>query len=321
MPDLEKAISILRAGGLVAFPTETVYGLGADAINPKAIERIFRAKGRPSTNPLIVHVANQTIAQRYVTQWPDAAKILTQHYWPGPLTLVLPKHPSIVDQATAGRQTVGLRAPNHPLTLNLLHQFNGPLAGPSANRSNHLSPTTAQHVRDDLGSAVDLVLDGGPCTVGIESTVLDLTTTSPTILRPGGVTRAQIEEQIGPVQIFTGSISTETSAASPGQQALHYAPKAAAFRFETARLAEVASVQPNPDRPQAVLTLSRLPLPMDGNRPMPSDPAEYARVLYSTLRELDRQNVQVVLIEMPPGIPEWAAIHDRLTRATKPWRG
>src|SRR5436305_14927180 len=169
MSDISKAIEILRTGGLVAFPTETVYGLGADATNPAAVRKIFAAKGRPATNPLIVHVADEAVARKYAAIWPAAASRLAGKFWPGPLTLVVAKHPSIPSEATAGRQTVGLRAPDHPLALELLRGFAGAVAAPSANRSTRISPTTAEHVREELGDRIDLILDGGPCRVGIES--------------------------------------------------------------------------------------------------------------------------------------------------------
>ena len=168
---IDQAVSILRRGGIVAFPTETVYGLGADATNPRAVDRIFQIKGRPSTNPLIVHVADGQVARRYASEFPVAATKLVARFFPGPLTIVLPKAPSIVDEVTAGLDTVGLRSPNHPLALELLRRFDGAIAAPSANKSTRVSPTTAQHVRDELGEAVALLLDGGPCEVGIESTV------------------------------------------------------------------------------------------------------------------------------------------------------
>jgi len=198
--DIDRAVSILKAGGLVAFPTETVYGLGADARSSEAVLKIFAAKGRPPTNPLIVHVSGVAMAKLYAMEWPDTARRLAQKYWPGPLTLVLPRYRTIAPEVSAGLDTVGLRMPNHPLALELIQRFDGPIAAPSANRSNHLSPTTAQHVREELGDAVDLILDGGPCRVGIESTVLDLTGSQPMILRPGGITRAQIEKVIGPIE-------------------------------------------------------------------------------------------------------------------------
>src|SRR3954471_1942381 len=223
MTNLDDATRILRSGGLVAFPTETVYGLGADATNAAAVAKIFAAKGRPATNPLIVHVADLETAKRYTAVWNDAAQTLAAVWWPGPLTLVVPKRPEIVDAATAGRPTVALRVPDHPLALELLRAFGGPIAAPSANRSTHVSPTTAQHVREELGDAVDLVLDGGPCGVGIESTVLDLTTTLPVILRPGAVTPEQIKAVIGQVHLFKGSAAEHVPASSPGQQSIHYA--------------------------------------------------------------------------------------------------
>src|SRR5438477_5047773 len=199
--DISKAVEILKEGYLVAFPTETVYGLGADATNPSAVRWLFEAKGRPPTNPVIVHVANIATAKKYAASWPNSAQLLAEKFWPGPLTLVLPKSPAIIDAVTAGKNTVGLRVPNHPLALELLKEFNGPLAAPSANRSTRVSPTTVHHAKQVLRGG-DFFLDGGPCQVGIESTVLDLSTSIPTILRPGAITRHQIESVIGPVQIF-----------------------------------------------------------------------------------------------------------------------
>jgi L-threonylcarbamoyladenylate synthase len=238
MSIVREAVAVLSRGGLVAFPTETVYGLGADARRSSGVQKIFRAKGRPATNPLIVHIEGKDSARRFTTVWPKQADILADAFWPGPLTLVLPKGNLIVSDATAGRSTVGLRAPNHPLALELLKAFDGPIAAPSANRSNHLSPTTAEHVRQELGDAVDLILDGGPCQVGIESTVLDLSSDRPTILRPGSITRDQIEAHIGRVEIFAGSVDAKIAAVSPGQQERHYAPRTPAFRFDGSPPAE-----------------------------------------------------------------------------------
>src|SRR3954468_3925357 len=206
-----RAVQILRSGGLVAFPTETVYGLGADATNAAAGEKIFHVKGRPLTNPLICHVADEDVARRYVTVWPRAAQALVDRFWPGPLTVVLPKTDAIAANVTAGLGSVGLRAPDHLLTLEMLRAFDGPVAGPSANRSTHVSPTTAQHVRDEFGDAIDLILDGGPCAVGIESTVLDLSADHPRILRPGGVSRASIEEVIGTVDVRNPVVTEVTT--------------------------------------------------------------------------------------------------------------
>ena len=284
------AVAILRRGGLVAFPTETVYGLGADATDPLAVRRIFAAKGRPSTNPLIVHVASATLAQRYATAWPAAADRLAAAFWPGPLTIVLPREATIADEVSAGRGTVGLRVPNHPVALELLAAFDGPVAAPSANRANHVSPTTADHVRSELGDRVDLILDGGPCAVGIESTVVDLTGDRPALLRPGGVSREQLEAVVGPVEIVHGS------AASPGQGSRHYAPVTPAYRFE-----------PGDAVPFDVVILR-----------CGTDPTTYARTLYARLRDLDRLGATAIYVEMPPAEPAWAAVRDRLLRATAP---
>jgi L-threonylcarbamoyladenylate synthase len=299
MSEIDQAVKILRAGGLVAFPTETVYGLGADATNPDAVRRIFEVKGRPSTNPLICHVADESIARRYALQWPPASSRLAQRFWPGALTIVVAKTQAIVDDVTAGLQTVGLRVPDHPLTLALLRAFDGPLAGPSANRSTHVSPTTAQHVRDELGDAVDLILDGGPCQVGIESTVLDLSTGTPTILRPGGASREEIEQLVGPVQMKVMVAAETTPTASPGQQPVHYAPRTPAFRFHPRD-------RGNLDMTNAAIVELTL------------DPKTYARNLYARLRLLDQQGLRAIYIEMPPDLPEWAAVRDRLMRASKP---
>jgi len=267
---IAKAVNILRHGGLVAFATETVYGLGADATNALAIQKIFDAKGRPSTNPLIVHVADVEIAKRHTTAWPLAADQLAEKFWPGPLTLVLPKSPAIVAEVTAGRGTVGLRVPNHPLALELLRAFDGAVAAPSANRANHISPTSAADVKAELGDRVDLILDGGPCAVGIESTVIDLTGDRPRILRPGGISREQIEKIIGPVDLIRESVDAETSAASPGQQARHYSPTTPAFWHERR---QTDQLPPRPDA--AYLSTDDVPIgPAVENRyRMPNDPA------------------------------------------------
>jgi L-threonylcarbamoyladenylate synthase len=300
--EVRRAADILKRGGLVAFPTETVYGLGADATNPRAVQRIFEVKGRPSTNPLIVHVADETVARRYARDWPLAASRVAERFWPGPLTIVVPKHPSIVDEVTAGLDTVGLRAPDHPLALELLREFDGPLAGPSANKSSHVSPTTAQHVRDELGDAVDLILDGGPCEVGIESTVLDLVSASPRILRPGAVTREEIEDVIGPVEMKNVVTEVTTPADAPGQHERHYAPRTPALRVEPHEVPRLDLTD------AAVLDLTL-------------DPDTYARNFYARLRMLDAQNLRAIYIVMPPDTPEWFAMRDRITRATRPLSG
>jgi L-threonylcarbamoyladenylate synthase len=311
-PDISKAASILRSGGLVAFPTETVYGLGADATNPGAIERIFAAKGRPSTNPLIVHAGDAETAFRYARHVPEEAKTLADCLWPAPLTMVLWKAESIAPRVSAGLQTIGLRVPDHPLALELLRAFGGPVAAPSANRSNHVSPTTADHVRADLGDAVDLVLDGGPCKIGIESTVLDLTQSPAIILRPGAVSLAEIENILGSdsVRVVNETMHPSQAASSPGQHEVHYSPHTPAFRFDPSQrsavpVAGVGVVSLDP-RMQAETILT-----------MPASPDAYARRLYSVLRELEALNLPAIYIEMPPDKPEWLAIRDRLRRATR----
>jgi L-threonylcarbamoyladenylate synthase len=305
------AVEILRSGRLVAFPTETVYGLGADATNSSAIEKIFTAKGRPATNPLIVHVADVQTAKRHVTHWPAITDRLAAAFWPGPLTLVLPRASSIVDQVTAGGSTVGIRVPNHPLALQLLREFAGPIAAPSANRANHISPTTAADVLAELADRVDLILDGGPCGVGIESTVLDLNTHPPRILRPGGTSRAQIEAIIGPVDLFDESTKPGEIAASPGQQPKHYSPTSPAFWFDSADRAAVLNAS------NGIAIVLGTGLDSRAIITLPNDPELYARNLYQTLRRVDARRPAAIYIEMPPDEPRWLAVRDRLRRAAR----
>jgi L-threonylcarbamoyladenylate synthase len=317
-------VRILREGGLVALPTETVYGLAADATNPAAVRRIFAAKGRPPTNPLIVHVSDAAVARRCATAWPRAAERLASALWPGPLTLVLPRSEIIADEVTAGRRTVALRAPDHPLAQRVLRELGGPVAAPSANRSRRVSPTTAAHVRRDLGKRVDLILDGGPCRVGIESTVVDLTVRPPLILRPGAVSRERIERLIGRVEYFTGT--AKGVAASPGQQAVHYAPRAAAYRFGAADAELVLKfVRRRPSVRVKVLALAGSParaalikaVGLRGVIEMPRGAREYARRFYAALRKAD-ERAEAIWIEQPPDTPQWVAIRDRIDRATEP---
>jgi L-threonylcarbamoyladenylate synthase len=322
-PDLDLAVELLKRGRLVAFPTETVYGLGADATRSDAVGKIFSAKGRPTTNPLIVHVPDARVARRYVRIWTENAQKLSEAFWPGPLTLVLPKSDAIAAEVTAGLSSLGLRAPNHPLALELLKKFDGPVAAPSANRANRVSPTTAQHVLEELGDAVDLVLDGGPCRVGIESTVLDLTTDPPAVLRPGGVTSQQIERVIGPVRFVADKMVEAEPAPSPGMGSVHYAPVIPAWRFTSDQRPRVVKwLDEHPSsRAAALLIGSGFPAATSLTGRvivMAETPLEYARLLYSALRDADRPPATDILIELPPDKPEWAAIHDRLRRATRP---
>ncbi len=310
------AVSLLRAGRLVGIPTETVYGLAADATNSAAVRRIFAAKGRPGTNPLIVHVPDAAVARRYAANWPEAASRLAEAFWPGPLTIILPKAPAIVSEVTAGLGTVGLRVPAHALTLELLREFDGPLAAPSANRSTRISPTTARHVRDELGDAVDLILDGGACTIGIESTVLDLCGDRPRILRPGGLSQAEIEQIVGPVEYGFAHTDASRPAASPGQQLVHYAPTTPAFRFLSTQKPGMLAHAGAAGGAAAVLALTSVELPGGRLVQMPVDPLAYARTLYHTLRELDSADLRAIYVELPPDEPQWMAVHDRLRRAT-----
>lgn len=323
--DIPAAVKILREGGLVAFPTETVYGLGADARNSSAVEKIFAAKGRPSTNPLIVHVFNETVAKRYALRWPPMAQQLAKAFWPGPLTLIVPKTDEIVSSVTAGLDSVGLRVPDHRVALRLLEEFDGPVAAPSANRSGRVSPTTAEHVQSELGDKVDFILDGGPCRVGIESTILSLLDHKAVLFRPGGISRRQIEEVIGPVEI-AGKDAPEGSAISPGQMAVHYSPKATMLRFDMTQAASAIQwLRSHPKQPALILSLSGLAAGLQAAggphcrfQAMPSDPASYAQKLYALLHDADQQGVEAILAEMPPDSSDWMAIRDRLTRASVP---
>lgn len=285
--EIEQAARILKSGRLVAFPTETVYGLGANALDEAAVRRIFEAKGRPFSSPLIVHVTGISMARELANEWPRKAELLARRFWPGPLTIVVPKTPRIPDLVTAGLPSVGLRMPAHPVAQALLEAAQIPIAAPSANRFTELSPTTAAHVRESLGSRVDMILDGGPCTVGIESTVISLAGDIPRILRPGMISRAAIEGIIGPVETGPG-------AESPGQHPRHYSP----------RTPIVLGAPPDKGRG------TRLDF-----HSMPNDPAAYAECLYRTLHDLDRQSYDWISIELPPDTPEWAGVRDRLTRA------
>jgi L-threonylcarbamoyladenylate synthase len=313
---VEMAATILRAGGLVAFPTETVYGLGAHALDPAAVARIFAAKGRPASNPLIVHVHDRESAQALARGWPDVAETLAARFWPGPLTLVLEKAHAVPDVVTAGGPTVGVRVPAHPAALGLLRAAGVPIAAPSANRSAEVSPTTATHVAASLGDRVDLILDGGPTTVGVESTVLDVTTRPPRILRPGMVTADELRGVIGPVT-EGGTGGENGTLRSPGLMTRHYAPRA---RVAVVPPAELAAALGSGDGRAGLMT--RGPA-APGGYPgaarviaMPRDAAGYAARLYAALRELDAARVDRIVVEEPPAAPEWAAVRDRLARAS-----
>jgi L-threonylcarbamoyladenylate synthase len=309
--DLDEAAALLSRGGLVAFPTETVYGLGALALEPLAVRAIYAAKGRAATNPLIVHVLGEDDARPLCARWPIEAQELVTRFWPGPLTLVLPRTDRVPDEVTGGGPTVAVRAPSHPTARQLLARVGKPLAAPSANRSEHVSPTTALHVLRDLNGRIDAVLDGGRCPVGIESTVVALTPAGPRLLRAGAVPRSSLEELLGDVP---DGAPAGPVAASPGQQKRHYAPAALVRIADAAALPRIAA-----DLPGRVGALIRseivLPESVISLR-LPADPRGYARDLYASLRELEDRGCNSICIESVPSSPDWDAIRDRLTRAS-----
>ena len=323
---LAEAAAILRSGGLVAFATETVYGLGADATNPEAVARIFEAKGRPPTNPLIVHVAGKADALACVARWPDRADRLADRFWPGPLTLVLPRSEIIPDIVTAGQDTVGVRVPRPSVARWLIFETGRPIAAPSANRSNGISPTEARHVLKDLDGKVDLILDSGPTTVGIESTVLDLSNDTPRVLRPGQVTLEEIAALLeGPVTGPGEQATLDGPARSPGQMDVHYAPRTPAYRIDRDRIPSgpidgsfhLIIIGDGPDRLPPMIVRSEHGRPADRL----ADPRDAARLIYAKLHEFDELGLDFLLVVPPPDEPRWQAVRDRIWRATRPWPG
>lgn len=313
--EVARAAGILRAGGVVAFPTETVYGLGADASNVAAVQRVFTIKGRPAHHPLIVHLASDAWLDDWAREVPDAARELARAFWPGPLTLVLARRPWVLDAVTGGQDSVALRVPAHPVALALLRAA-GALVAPSANRFGRVSPTTAEHVRAELNGAVDMILDGGPCQVGVESTILSLLTDTPTVLRPGAVTPEAIEAVLErPVARQGGGVRV------PGSLPAHYAPVTPLELCPAADLAGRAqALSALRLRRVAVLTLGEAKLPLPSGlhvHALPADPAACARRLYATLRSLDAAGFDVLLVEEPPQGCAWDAVRDRLSRAAR----
>ncbi len=322
-PDvIADAAARLRIGELVAFPTETVYGLGANALDAEAVARIYVAKGRPSYNPVIVHVADVAAARRVVTTWPPMADQLARACWPGPLTMVLPKAPEVPDSVSAGLPLIGVRIPANPVALALLRAARIPVAAPSANKSNQLSPTSAAHVMAGLADVDGIVLDGGPCRIGIESTVLDLSGTAPILLRPGGVPVAEIEAILG-VAVQRAAPIAEVSAPrrSPGSLDRHYSPRAP-LRLVAAGDAIALATMVDSLRGDGlrigVVTTSEFDLPFSGDvlvRPLPSDPVAYASGLFACLHALDGDGVAAIVVEAVPAAGAWDAVRDRLQRA------
>lgn len=331
---IERAAALLRAGEIVVFPTETVYGLGADALQPQAVTRIFAAKGRPFHDPLIVHIAAMDTLHELTTTLPAQVEQLTQAFWPGPLTLILPRHPRVPALLSAGMATVGVRMPNHPVALALIRAVGSPIAAPSANRFMHISPTTAQHALTDLNGRVPLILDAGPCVVGVESTVLDLCAELPTILRPGGVSLEALREVLPEVQLLARHTSehkedhgTEEAQRAPGQMLTHYAPAIPLLLFdgsaEAMRSAMLREVQQRREQGEEVGVLvadedvgafqaSGARIFTLGNA---AAPARVAAALFTGLRTLEEAGVQVILCRNFAEHGLGLAIRDRLLRA------
>jgi L-threonylcarbamoyladenylate synthase len=308
--DIDEAVAALRRGEAIGLPTETVYGLAADARNAAAVRRIFELKGRPADHPLIVHLAEPGWLEHWARDVPAEALVLAREFWPGPLTLILRRAQGVLDEVTGGQDTVGLRVPSHPVARAVLARFEGALAAPSANRYGRVSPTTAQHVRDEFGDTVPIVLDGGDCEVGIESTIVDLSGNSPRILRPGQVGRAELEAAIGP--IASGAIASSPRAA--GTHAAHYAPSTPIELVASEEF--VARLDAHRDAGRRVAALARIlhPEHVEGIA-AGATPEAYAHALYAALRALDALHAERIVIETPPATPEWAAVRDRLMRA------
>ncbi|WP_458247287.1 L-threonylcarbamoyladenylate synthase [Streptomyces sp. MAI_2237] len=315
--DIDKAAGVLRAGGLVGLPTETVYGLGANAEDPAAVARIFQVKGRPPSHPLIVHIGSAEQLGDWAEDVPETARLLAEHFWPGPLTLVLRRGPRVPLEATGGLETVAVRVPAHPTALALLSAFGGGVTAPSANRFGSVSPTTADDVRAELGDAVDCVLDGGPCEVGVESTIVDATGEVPTILRPGGVTREDLEAVLG----HPLAVPTTSDIRVPGQHPSHYAPRARVV------LVDPDSVVAEAERAQALghqvgvflpSSYADAALKAHAVVPVPDSMTAYAHNLFGFLRDLDRQGCDLIVASLPVEEGLGLAIANRLRRAAGP---
>lgn len=322
--DVERAARLLEQGKLVAFPTETVYGLGADAYNPDAVAAIFAAKGRPSNHPVIVHVARDADLGRWASHVPAEALRLIVAFWPGPLTLILPRATSVLAAVAGGQDSIGLRCPSHPLARALLAEFRGGqggVAAPSANRFGHVSPTTAQHVIDEFGAPgegpVACVLDGGQSDVGIESTIVDLTrmeTLGPVLLRPGQISAAQIAEVLGRAPAMPDTAAPRVS----GSLDAHYAPRTPVAQLAKDELESVLQRLDLAHRPYALMHQSHLPNAHSGliaALQMPADATAYAHRLYASLRDMDAAGAQLIVVEKPPTSEGWQGINDRLRRA------
>lgn len=330
---VDTAVAVLRRGGLVAFPTETVYGLGADAENPGALERLYVVKGRPQNHPVIVHLAASARVEDWAAAVPDAAYRLAESFWPGPLTLILPRASRVPDAVTGGQDTVGLRVPDHPIAQALLRGFGGGVAAPSANRFGCLSPTRAEHVRADLGGDVDIILDGGACPVGVESTIVAFRDGRPIVLRPGRITSEQLEAALKGEAVLIGSpggadgvsktkskgTDLNTVSRAPGMLARHYAPRTPLeLLLPEALLQSLSDLSGHAPVRVGVLALRTPPSDVAANVHWvraDSNPIDYARALYAHLRMLDQAGLDVIFVEAVPESGPWAAVADRLRRA------
>lgn len=308
------AAEVIKAGGIVALPTETVYGLAANALDADAIAKIYEAKGRPSTNPLIVHVTSIDSAKSLASSWPVAAKKLAEAFWPGPLTLVVPKNSLVPDAATAGLQNVAIRIPSHPVMRAVIDAAGLPLAAPSANRSQAVSPTRAAHVLKSLGDRVDMILDAGTTEHGLESTVVDCTVVPPRVLRPGPVTILELERVVGRVKSDQPDVADGIAHPSPGMSHKHYSPQAAVKMVPAAKLAEAISAAEGPVG--AFVLAGALLNPKAIVTQMPADPVAYGAILYTELHRMDDAGVKTLVIEEVPNAPGWEAVRDRLRRAS-----
>ncbi|MEU7640896.1 L-threonylcarbamoyladenylate synthase [Streptomyces sp. NPDC039016] len=315
--DIAKAAGVLRAGGLVAFPTETVYGLGANAADSAAVARVFKVKGRPPSHPLIVHIGGAEHLGDWVQDVPAAARLLAERFWPGPLTLVLRRGRRVPLEATGGLQTVAVRVPDHPVALALLAAFRGGVAAPSANRFGSVSPTTANHVRAELGDAVDSVLDGGPCKVGVESTIVDATGEIPSVLRPGGVTREDLEAVLG----YPLAVHSTSRVRVPGQHPSHYAPRARVVLVEPEKVVAEAELAQELGHQVGVFlppSFANATVKAHTVVAVPGSMDAYARGLYGFLRELDQQGCDLIYASLPVEEGLGLAIANRLCRAAGP---
>lgn len=319
--DYQQAVAAVQRGDLLGLPTETVYGLAADASKPAAVAKIFAAKGRPADHPLIVHIAGAEGMAHWAAEIPEAAKSLAQAFWPGPLTLILKKQAWVPDAVTGGQETVGLRVPAHPVALELLNRLiaqntSAGIAAPSANRFGRISPTTAQHVRDELGDAVAVVLDGGPCEVGIESTIVDVSRGTPVILRPGQLTPAILATVLG----FEPVIELTKTGGAPrvsGSLESHYAPETRLYLLDTDPLLNYLNVVRHRGGRCGVIAhdLPKMVAQPHEWRMLPADPEGYAREIYAALRDLDALQLDAIVVQSLPRSADWIAVADRLKRA------